>query len=433
MGNLRTSRSAACTLVAVVAACAGAQDAMRLEDAVRLAQERNGTVRAAMLDVESAHSRVVQARSAFLPTVTPQWRYDDTRQTGPTFPNAFTSQQGRAEVSASWRLLDAGQRGWSVDSARAQAEAAELNALQTVRQVLFSVHQQFYEALRAAELQRVADEQVLRAKKILEQTEAQVEAKDAPRKDIFQARADYLNATVQALVAKNRGSTAQANLKATIGWEANRGLPALAAGHEPASFAEVPPLQAMLDEGMRRRPDLRAQRYQVDSQHAFARRADRESGVTWSLDANYSRSVTPDTADNRTVTLLVSLPLFDGGRSRAAAQEARFAVDATRSSLEQSERDALAEIESAHSEMTQNAQRVGAAKAALEAARVNFEAAVEAQKAGAAGTNVVTVQTAQVSLVTAESNFVEALYDALISDVRLRVATGQPVPGEVVR
>ena len=130
---------------------------------------------------------------------------------------------------------------------------------------------------------------------------------------------------------------------------------------------------------------------------------------------------------------MVSLPLFDGGRSRAAAQEARLAVDATKESLNQSERDALAEIESAYSEMSQNAQRVAAAKAALEAAKVNYEAAVEAQRAGAAGTNVVTVQTAQLSLVTAESNFVEALYDALISDVRLRVATGQAIPGEVVR
>lgn len=406
---------------------------MSLEDAVRLAQERNGTVRAAMLNAESAHARVVQARSAFLPTVTPLWRYDDSRQTGPTLPSAFTSSQARTEVSASWRLLDAGERGWAVDSARAQAEASELNALQTVRQVLFNVHQQFYEALRAAELQRVSEEQVLRAKKILEQTEAQVAAGDAPEKDVFQARADYLNATVQALSVKNRWSTAQANLKATIGWESNKGLPVLEAGSEARSITDVAPLQALLEEGVRRRPDLRAQRYQIDAQNLSVRRADREAGVTWALDANYNRTVTPQSADSRTVTLLVSLPLFDGGRSRAAAQEARLSADATRLSLTQSERDAWAEIESAYSEMSQNAQRVGAAKSALEAAKVNYEAAVEAQKAGAAGTNVVTVQTAQLSLVTAESNYVEALFDALISDVRLRVATGQAIPGEVAR
>jgi len=33
-------------------------------------------------------------------------------------------------------------------------------------------------------------------------------------------------------------------------------------------------------------------------------------------------------------------------------------------------------------------------------------------------------------LVTAESNYIEAVYDSLISDLRLKLVTGKPLPGE---
>ena len=424
------SRLLAGLLVVPLAAMAFGQDSLSLDDALRFARERNGTVRAALLNVRSAGERVVQARSAFLPTVTPLWRYDDTRQTGPTLPTAFTSQGSRAEFSANWRILDAGQRVWALQASRASADAEELSALQTVREVLFTVHQQYYDALRMDELLRVASTQVNRAEQILAQTEAQVEVGDAPEKDIFQARADYLNAKVQQLVARNRTTTAQAALKATIGWDATQALPDLVALKRPETFAEVAPLVEMVAQGLANRPDLGGQRYRVDALRSNSRRADREAGVTWSLDATYNRSVTPDTAHNRVVTFLVSLPLFDGGFTRAAAREAEANLDATRSALAQSERTAVSEIESAHAELSQNSERLMAAQSAVEAALKNYEAAVEAQKAGAAGTNVVSVLTAQVSLVTAESNFVEALYDYFISDVRMRVATGRPIAGE---
>ena len=51
-----------------------------------------------------------------------------------------------------------------------------------------------------------------------------------------------------------------------------------------------------------------------------------------------------------------------------------------------------------------------------------------ARQAGAS--ELIELLTAQVSLVTAESNYVEARYDTLISRVRLKLATGRPLPGE---
>ena len=93
----------------------------------------------------------------------------------------------------------------------------------------------------------------------------------------------------------------------------------------------------------------------------------------------------------------------------------------------QMERTAKAEIESAYYQVVQNIQRLRAARAALEAAQLNYKAAVEAQRLGAE--NIIDVLTARVSLATAENNAISAKYDTLIAQVNLALVTGRAIPG----
>ncbi|HZH98700.1 MAG TPA: TolC family protein [Fimbriimonadaceae bacterium] len=407
-------------------------DRLTLAEAVQLARQRNGEVQAAVFDVQAARARVNQARSAFFPTVTPAFRYDDQRRdirTGPS-RGAFVNSTSQADIVANWRVLDSGERMLSLMGSRSSFQAQEFIATQTLRNTLFSVHQQYFDTLRSHELQRVADLQVQRAEEILKQTIELERVGEGPRKDILQARADALNARVQQLQVRNRTVSNEAALKATIGWEANTQLPPLEPFPEPARFDIPESLEQITTEGLARRADLQAQRFRAESQGFTVRRAEREAGLTWSVETSYQAAFSRDVFQNRGVSFLVSFPLFDAGRVREAVRESRFTLEATRSALVQSERNARSEIEAAYLTLSQDAQRVNAARLAVDAARENYEAAVAAFRAGALGTNVVTVLTAQVSLVTAESNYIEAVYDYYISEARLRLATGQPVLGE---
>jgi outer membrane protein len=424
-------RISVCVL-ALTSAFGLAQERLTLDEALRLARQRNGTVRAAYLDVQAARSRVNQSLAAFLPTVTPSYRYNSSRrELATTTGGGFIQDEGgSSQVSASWRVLDSGQRQFTLLSGRRSEEATRSEALQTLRNSLFTVHQQYFDALRADQLERVAKAQVDRTQKILEQTTARVELGDAPKKDILQARADALNAEVEAISSRNRTVTAEASLKATIGWDPRQPLPELVASTEPVAAPTLDPLEDLVTLGLRERADLAAQRRRVEAQRFNVRRAQREAGITFGLDANFDQQITPKSLENRTLSFLVSLPLFDGGERREAARESRFNLLAQEAALVQSEREARADIEAAYNEVEQNTRRLEAAKLALEAARENYAAAAGAQVAGAQGTSVVTVAAAQVSLVTAESNYIEATYDYYISDVRLRLVTGRPVPGE---
>jgi len=430
-GHVATALRSGLALAGLLAALPlMAQSSLSLEEALKTAKQRNGTVRAAMLDYEAAKANVKASKSAFLPTVTPS----ATQQFGrnETFTGFRTKQNIddlSTQLEVSWRLLDSGSRGLSVKQSEFSRESAALNSLQTLRRTLFTVHSSFYEALRRQELLRVQNEQVNRAKVILDQTKfrASDQVGDAPRKDVKQAEADYLNSQVSQLTASNRIQTAYADLKAVLGWGFEE-LPSLV---NPDGFSLKDldfTLDSAIKEGLANRADLKAESKRVEISKVNLKQASLSGNLQYSVDANYRRSFSENVSDRSLLSFNVSYPLYDGFRSKEQVRAARLGVESSEAAYLQSERAARAEIESAYKEYTQNSLRLQAAEKALEAAKENYRAAVESQKEGAAG--ILEVLTAQVTLTTSESNLVEAKYDAVLSDVRLRLAMGRAMPGE---
>lgn len=408
------------------------QEALTLEEALRLARENNGTVRAAYLDYEASQAAVKVAGSAFLPTLTPSLtrEWSETETFTGFNRGVFDGTSTSFLLDANWQLLDNGTRRLNLQRARFNAEGTELNALSTLRTTLFNVQSVYYDALRAQKLMEVQARNVERAKAILDETERRTQPpiEDLPRKDVFQARADYQNALVNELAARNRVSTTEANLKAILAWRQPE-LPELT---EPEAVAEVPgdiSLDTAMTEGLANRPDLLAFRKREEAQLATLRATRLDGGVQFSVDANFRRAFAEDPFQRTALVFSASVPLYDGHRTRENTRIEELNLESLRTSLSQAELDARAEIESAYLELSQNLQRLEAAQVALEAARVNYDLTQEAYSQYRAATLVERL-TAQVTLTTAESNLVEATYDTLISEARLRLATGRPLPGQ---
>ena len=408
---------------------AWAGENLTLEQAIKLAKANNGTLKAAAFDIKAATARKAQATSALFPTLTPAFSFSKTKNEqgnstvgGTTFEFEQTATQARIN----WRILDSGQRLTQIRSAR-EGEAAQVaSSRQTVRQVLFGVHQQYIETLRAQELESLADYQLKRAETVLDQTKARVQVGDAARREILQAQADALNASVNVISAKNRVDTNAASLKAQIGLQKDFDRPVLT----PYAVDIDSPrdLAKAVEVGMTIRPDLISRRRNIGASQQSLRSAQIEAGVTWSLDYTDTSFFTPTTGNNQNVSFLLSYPLFDGGNARSSVAIQRATLESASASLTQAERDARSEIESAFITFQQNQSRYASAEKAFEAAKLNFEATSESRRLG--GSDLIDVLTAQVTLATAESNRIDAKYDLLISQLRLQLATGMPIPGE---
>lgn len=428
-----TLRSSVLVLSALTAGLAFGQDTLTLEEALRMARENNGSVRSAYLNYEASRASVSVANSAFLPTVTPQFsrQWGETNQYTGFGRGNFDTTGSSAFVNVNWQLWDNGTRRLNLRQASLNADSQELTALQTLRSTLFDVERKFYDALRTQKLLEVQDRNVERAKAILDETEARTKPpiEDLPRKDVFQARADFQNALVSQLAAQNRVSTSTANLKAVVALDA-RELPSLEEPAQNPQFPDQLTLEQAIAEGLTNRPDLVAQRKREESQVLQVKSTKLRGNVQYSLDANYRRGFLEDSFQQTQLVLSASLPLYDGARTRENTRIEELNLQAIRANIGQAELDVEAEIESAYLQLSQNLKRLEAAKVALEAAKVNYDLTQEAYSKYRAATLVERL-TAQVTLTTAESNLVEATYDTLISEAQLSLALGRSMAGEI--
>jgi outer membrane protein len=419
-----------CGIIAVFAASSFGQK-LTMDEAIRLAKRNNGTLKAAEQDLIASRARHTIAASAFLPTITPSLTYTDSLRQIPNATlgnNSVAFTQTSTQAGLTWRALDAGERLANLRASRESVSAQAAQTEQTLRLLIFDVESDFLETLRTQELEKVANAEQGRSEKVLDQTKTRVAVGDAARREVLQAEADALNAKVNAITARNKTNTNSALLKAIIGLQKDYAELEL----DPVSFTPSTDLpatvEAAVDMGLKTRPDLIARRKSVNSQLDSLRVTEIDAGLTWSLDFTYSRQFSPNQSSNRNLSFLTSYPLFDGGKSQALVTEGRANVNASKALLDQSEKDARSEIEADFSTYSQDQLRLQSAELALKAAQLNYEAADGSQKAGAA--SLLDVITAQVSLVTAESNYIQATYDVLIAQLRLRLVTGLPMPGE---
>ena len=408
----------------------GVGSTLTIEDAVALACRRNGTIGAAYYVYLSAHQATLQAFAPLLPSLSGSYQYNADRTASVLGSQTYiTDTNGPSyNANATWRVFDLGVRNDAFLSAK-RAEESELdNARQTLRQVVFNVQDQYFETLRASELEKVSRTEVERAQTIFDQTSEQVRVGKTAQKDVLQAKADLANAKVTELQARNTSATDIATLKSLIGLPSRDPLPTLPPYPMPDTTQVPNDLNKVLDDGVANRPDLLAQRANIRSLDFTARSLAVQAGVNVTLDATFGASFAPSYLENRLITFTVSYPVFDGGASRAAARAAGYNVKSAKETLAQAERDARAQIETAFVVLRQNVERLSAAKDAYDAALENYNAASESQRLGAS--TIIDVLTANVSLITAESNQIQAVYDYYISDVQLRLATGERLLGE---
>ncbi|MCS7209892.1 MAG: TolC family protein [Fimbriimonadales bacterium] len=401
-------------------------ESLSLEDALRLALQNNGVVRAALADTSVAQARLNAARANLFPSLDLSSSATRTRTEGDGITAEATQRQNG--LGLEWLVLDNGQRELRIRQSSRALEATRQSARETIRRVLFQTARAYYEALRRKELLQVADAAVRRAETLLAVARAQAEVGTAPQKDVLQAEADLANARVQQIQARNALRLAEADLKRLIGWEAQQPLPALVA--PPAPPAPDPELSVaqLWQRARQQRPDLRNAELNLQISKIGLDAARLNSLLRLQITVRGFREYEPNTRTQGSLSVVASYPLFDGGLTRANLREAEAGVESARFRLQQAERDAYAEVESALLSIREAVERLEASRIAIAAAQRNFDAAQESLREGV-GT-IVEVLTAQLALVTAETNLVQATYDAAIAELQLRLAVGDKLPLE---
>lgn len=421
---------------------------LTLAEAIRIGLRLQPDIVVAAADRQTARENLNQARARFLPTLSPQYTYiynytfvDVNRFTTGTggdviaLPRSSTRETRQGDISLRYLIWDSGLRQTSARQAQLSLRASELGEEDTRQVVIGSVADNYFATLRAEALVRVSEAQVARAQNTLDVVRAQVEAGAAPRIDTLQAEADLANAQVSLLQARNNAEIAQARLRNAMGLVGGGRLtladvpPPTPDTPTSVSLEESPtaPREATIADytalAYRTRPDIARTIQSIGINQASVRLNQINAGLVLTTDTALGVQVEPNTGNNREISAQISYPLFDAGLSRARVRASQAAVRATEARVESLRQQVAVEVEQSFRTLAEARARVPAAQAAENAARINYQAAEESRREGAA--TIVDVITAQTLLVQAQTNLVQAIYDFYAADASLARAVGQ--------
>ncbi len=288
--------------------------------------------RAAWLAIQAEAARLDEAEAARWPTLTGQLSFTQSRALSSSGATAPTLHRYGPSLGLAWLVHDFGARAAGIEAQRYQLIARLLENNRVLQDVIAEVETAAF-ALAAARARAAADaeqESALRAS--LDAVAMRLRGGLASRADELRARAALAEAQRARQMTERDREKAEAALKLAAGLSPLQAL-TLDWVAAPPPVAEAPAVLAdLLVEAERQRPDLLALRAAADAARHDAARARAARWPSLSLSANAGRTFFLE--DDRTpsstygIGVNVAVPLFDGGRLRAAERAA--ARDAAR-------------------------------------------------------------------------------------------------------
>ncbi len=423
--------SAALGLIFGLAPLLSAQERpLTLDEAVKLALDRNERAQAASQDIAAANARVAQARSFFLPTITStgtytRRAYEVKRVVGDQEVvisrfNALSETLGLNET-----LFDA-RSMTTLAAVRAQRNADVATANESRRQLAFEVSQAYLATLGTTQVREASGRRFAFAGQNLDAAKARFSAGLASVNDVTRAELEYATAEVGLTQVKGQVETSTLQLGNLLDApDAVRNPLVVPEFLIEAASAEAANAEALIEDALARRLDVGALRWVASSQHSLAKVP--LLGFLPSLGVSGRYSLTNEASfNNRTwnwsLGATLNWTLFDGlirfGQRReqkALAQLADLDVRAAVRRVELEIREALVSLSNQRAALKQ-------ANTAYEVAKKNATETTELYRQGLA--SALQVADANVSLFEAEVALVQQRYGLGVAFLDLEAALG---------
>jgi outer membrane protein len=244
---------------------------LTIEDARRMALANHPHIRAAKSAAAAANNVTTETRSAYYPNVygslTGVEADSGSRIAAGGLNNSIIFDRFATGVAAEQLVTDFGRTKNLVASSRLQAQAANETVNVSRADVLLRVDRAFYSALRAQAILTVARQTVKQRETVSEQITTLAKNKLRSGLDVSFANVNLSEARLLLVKAQNDVQAASAILAETLGVSRRQTFDLA----EPAeALAVLPGIEDAMAAATRDRPELAAQRLQVDAAQHFS-------------------------------------------------------------------------------------------------------------------------------------------------------------------
>jgi outer membrane protein len=409
-------------------------ESLNLERCIGIAQKMHPDISAAANTVKASESRIGQAKANYYPQVDWSSSYNRIKTASgrsSSFSSSGSSSLSSGRTSGSFDEYSTGfnlsQTIYDFGKTPAQVKIQDFNLnasrsdFENVSElVIFTVKQNYYGVLQTKRNRAVAEESVKQFQQHLDQAKGFYEVGTKPKFDVTKAEVDLGNAKLNMILADNALRIAMVNLNNAMGVP---DAPEYAV-EDNLSFKAYPiTLEEALSKAYQIRPDL---------QSIVARRQAAESSIDLAKtgyypvvtgNAAYSWSGERFPLDHGwNIGAALSFPLFSGFLTKHQVEEAKANLNVLKANEESVKQSVMLDVQQSYLNLKAAEERVPTAKLNVDQAQENFDIANGRYAAGVG--NPIEVTDAEVSLITAKTAYIQALYDYKVAQASLEKAIG---------
>ncbi len=340
-------------------------------------------------------------------------------------PSFNTYNFWRNGITATQLIWDFGQTWQRRNAARASAEAQEDTERATQLPSDLTIRAAFYTARATRDAVGVAHETLANQNKHVEQIQAFTEVGTRPEIDLLQARTDQANAEVALINAQNDYATARAALNQAMGVEATAGYEVIGAASAPLP-GEDAPLETLVDEALRARPDVAAKIAQLRAQDLSNKATAGRYGpaLSASTGLTYNGREVDNLVWNWSGGFTLAWPIFEGGLVRATRREGDAQSAALRAEVDITRQQVRVEVDQARLTIIAGKAAIAAAERSLANAKARLDLAEVRYRTGVG--NGIELSDAQLAATSAGFQLLQATLKLDTARAQLQKALGRP-------
>jgi outer membrane protein len=420
---------------------------LTLQQAVRIALEKNPLRKAAIADTSAASAQVREARSLLIPHLS--FSETATRGDDPVYVFGSKLRQQRfttadfalnqlnsplpfgnfaTRFGGSWNVFDSFASWHGIDQAKQMNEAVGHQLERMDQEIIFRVVSSYYDVLLAAKELQVAEQSAKTANAIMERSQARFDSGLTVESDLLTAKVRIARRQQEVIQARNSLEVSLAQLNTAMGMPLDspfqtteglteRPLPALVLAEvERQAVANRPDLKRIASEEA-------AQRQRVSvAKSSFGPRVNAFAG--WEMDN--PTFVAGGGGNSWLGGIEVQFDIFQGGAKRAELSRQR-ALEEKVVAMKQSATDAVRlEVRRAYYETDANRQQIEVARAAIAQAQQSLRINQDRYDSGL--TTITDLLGAEDAARRSQTDYWEAVYHFQTSYANLELASGSLNP-----
>ncbi|MDB4909541.1 MAG: hypothetical protein JWO39_364 [Gemmatimonadetes bacterium] len=413
------------------------------EEAVQIALRKNITLAQAQNAVASDAATVRGAKLSFLPNL--QLNTSGAQTYGRNFSETTgdvlnrNTQSLNAGISSSITLFNGMQNVATLHEAEKNQNASTLDLTRAKQTTVFTVASNYLSIITAQEQLKVQQQNLASLQAQEDQIKKMVDAGARAISDLYSQQASTAAARLGVVTAKHDLEIGKVDLVQTLNLDPRVTYDFIAPAVNESATSKYD-LDSLTTRAYAQRADLAAENARVDASAQGVKAANAGWWPTVSMTAGYNSAYSTatglpffnqlDQARGGSISIGVSVPIFDRGQTSVAAQKARVQEDNAKLALDAQKQQVAVEVKRAYLDFQSAGEQLAAAQAQLTASDRAVTTSQQRYQAGA-GTLVELTQ-ARAAQVQAASAVVNARYGLVFQQALMSYYTGELDPAHVV-